>query len=1338
MDEADILSDRIAVMKAGKLQTCGTSAFLKKRFGIGYNITFVAEREPKEAKLAIINFIKAHVDGDHEKITATVAGKEIMVRVPSGYEGNFSRMFQQFEEKGGLKERLQIGGYGISNSSLDEVFVKLSTDDTFGDAASSQELSPPRGASADLTTADSVGALDLTDLNVAVPGSMRTSVNAESDEPHLLDSGKPLSFARRALSAASSALLPPSRRNSSKVAADEDAERGIEIGALNDYEASFRRRIEAAAEQPLKQPSFKNQVVILLQKRIDVQKRDVKSAFYMLVLPALLVGFVLLILTLDAPLAGPPLPLSSNLYTYTNSRKFKKPARTLITAGGGAHGDPSIARASYETFAENSRQIDNDRIDWTFNTSVRNSGQMSNHLLESFNDHTHEKRFGAYVFNDSIPMQVTINWPVIAYSIERADWLAGNNDSLPIDGDLSPYLAIAGLRKDDEGYYSQTLSTLQLEQQLTNQGVNLTERYNATDLSTDAKAFLEAALNASTDSQSEALESFLLAEVDTLVDSFVSSDDQTVEDILKDVVNITGGDGNDRENNPGYVTVKFKGARTNAQERVVSVTNLIVYVGGGKGGHGSGAIDFDLGNASFVFPRDWRTQVVKLLPAEAYNESSVVNSTHSILHNASSPHAVPSFLNSLYQLIYNEECTMPSGESKPKFTVYSHPLPLTSRQVLEVKTVLSLFASLFILIPYCYIPAAFVVFVVKERSTKSKHLQLVSGVTIEAYWFSTFVFDVALYVLLTFIIMLCFFMYGRDSAAVFVGSSSTFWCTLVVTLLYGCSAIPFSYIVSRGFQNHTTAQITVIGIYFLTGFVFVNTFFILRRIESTKNAAEFLVHWFRLFPAFNVGEALVNLSSSFYWREIVGINTFPFDDDVCGNSIKHMVISMFSYALSHFLIEKTVYGGGGGKVGKTLRNAGRTITTFKLRLNGVRNVKGKLLLRDGLDDDNGGDGEAIGAEEDEDVAREREFVNSNFDELKKDSNSAIVLKDLWKVYPPPFGAAFCGQPKRAVRGLTTCVKKGEIFGLLGVNGAGKTTTLGILTGETTLTAGEAWITGFDVGEGGKGLSEARKRIGFCPQQDPLLELMTCRETLRMFAKLRGVSGGEVAYIIDKLMCALGLGSHSDKVAGALSGGNKRKLSLAVALVGDPNVLFIDEASSGMDPVARRNMWDLLSHLSSSRSIVLTTHSMEEAEALCGNIAIMVSGRMRCLGSPQHLKTRFVDGLNIDVSCSFDATLEDVRRAQAHMEASLPAMTLYEKHGRFLRYSLSFVDAGGRDKLGGLARCFSVLQEAKEDKQLSVRDYAINQYSLESVFIGLAKVGDGRVVGGGGEGLISEC
>ena len=228
--------------------------------------------------------------------------------------------------------------------------------------------------------------------------------------------------------------------------------------------------------------------------------------------------------------------------------------------------------------------------------------------------------------------------------------------------------------------------------------------------------------------------------------------------------------------------------------------------------------------------------------------------------------------------------------------------------------------------------------------------------------------------------------------------------------------------------------------------------------------------------------------------------------------------------------------------------------------------------------------------------------------------------------------AGASRPKVAVRDLSLQLDPSQCFGFLGVNGAGKTTTMSILTGDAEATAGDAWIRGHSVRSQ---MRDVRKHIGYCPQFDPLLDLMTARETLAMYARLRGVKHSMVARVVENAVATLGLSRWADRPCGTYSGGNRRKLSLGVAMIGNPSVVFLDEPSTGMDPVARRKMWNIIEEAKRGRSIMLTTHSMEECEALCTRIGILTSGRMRCLGSAQHLKSRFGREVWVDVNIEDD-------------------------------------------------------------------------------------------------------
>ena len=224
--------------------------------------------------------------------------------------------------------------------------------------------------------------------------------------------------------------------------------------------------------------------------------------------------------------------------------------------------------------------------------------------------------------------------------------------------------------------------------------------------------------------------------------------------------------------------------------------------------------------------------------------------------------------------------------------------------------------------------------------------------------------------------------------------------------------------------------------------------------------------------------------------------------------------------------------------------------------------------------------------------------------------------------------------------------------------------------------------------------------------------MTGRETLTMFARLRGVPPEQVSTLVDDLLERLTLTPHADKITKAYSGGNKRKLSLGLALIGDPQVLLIDESSSGLDPLAKRRMWDLIEEAARTRSVILTTHSMQEAEALCTRVAIMVQGQFVCLGSVQHLKSKYMDGYSVDMFCNSSASLETVDRVEMEVLYALPGSHVSERHGRFLRFEVSNVSCLG------LGTCFRRLQELKNRPDLLVENYSVAQSSLEHVFVKL--------------------
>ncbi len=205
--------------------------------------------------------------------------------------------------------------------------------------------------------------------------------------------------------------------------------------------------------------------------------------------------------------------------------------------------------------------------------------------------------------------------------------------------------------------------------------------------------------------------------------------------------------------------------------------------------------------------------------------------------------------------------------------------------------------------------------------------------------------------------------------------------------------------------------------------------------------------------------------------------------------------------------------------------------------------------------------------------------------------------------------AYAGTP--VVDGISFTVKTGEIFGLLGPNGAGKTTTLEMLEALRSIDAGRATIDGIDVAKQPK---QIKQIIGIQLQSTTFYDKLTLREQLRMFASLYGRRVDA-----DALLAKVQLSAKASSYVEQLSGGQKQRFAIAATLVNQPKVLFLDEPTTGLDPQARRNLWELIKTIRDEGiTIVLTTHYMDEAELLCDRLAIMDSGKIITIDTPQHL------------------------------------------------------------------------------------------------------------------------
>eukprot|EP00026_Physarum_polycephalum_P000360 Phypoly_transcript_00360.p1 GENE.Phypoly_transcript_00360~~Phypoly_transcript_00360.p1 ORF type:complete len:1639 (+),score=219.92 Phypoly_transcript_00360:165-5081(+) len=292
--------------------------------------------------------------------------------------------------------------------------------------------------------------------------------------------------------------------------------------------------------------------------------------------------------------------------------------------------------------------------------------------------------------------------------------------------------------------------------------------------------------------------------------------------------------------------------------------------------------------------------------------------------------------------------------------------------------------------------------------------------------------------------------------------------------------------------------------------------------------------------------------------------------------------------------------------------------------------------------------------------------------------------------------------KVAVNNLAFTVSHGECFGLIGPNGGGKSTLINVLSGLYPTTSGKAFINGYSVT---KDLLDVQRCIGVCPQDSILWDELTGRQHLLYFARLRGLSGENLDFAVDQLLYQVMLTDAQHRPAGGYSGGMKRRLSLAMSLIGNPLIVMLDEPTTGVDPYSKRVVWDVIQAYKKHCSIILTTHSMQEAETLCDRVCMLVAGSMKCIGRPIELKSRYSAGYSLTISHKGSRA-----HIQKFVKELIPDAQLADDLSETLIFSLPKVSVFQI----GLGTIFDAFQSSKE--KLSITDWGILQSSLADVLL----------------------
>ncbi|GJJ78111.1 ABC-2 type transport system ATP-binding protein [Entomortierella parvispora] len=296
-------------------------------------------------------------------------------------------------------------------------------------------------------------------------------------------------------------------------------------------------------------------------------------------------------------------------------------------------------------------------------------------------------------------------------------------------------------------------------------------------------------------------------------------------------------------------------------------------------------------------------------------------------------------------------------------------------------------------------------------------------------------------------------------------------------------------------------------------------------------------------------------------------------------------------------------------------------------------------------------------------------------------------------------------------------KKNECFGYLGPNGAGKTTTIKILTGAEGPTSGKGTIMGLPIAPFHEDL---RTMIGICPQFDVLWPNLKVRDHLRLFARIKGVAPQDVEPAVQQMIDEMGLAPLGEKLAKTFSGGNKRRLSLAMAVIGCPKVVFLDEPTTGVDVSIRQAIWNSIRKLKRTSCVILTTHSMEEADALCDRIGIITNGHIQALGTSQRLKNTYGAGYKVVVKTRYNAATS--ASSNSHVTLALEQavgtgrVTLVQALGASLEYELTRVE--GERTTDMLTKLFRLFEQSRDE--LGIEDYSVSQTTLAQVFIEFAK------------------
>ena len=689
-----------------------------------------------------------------------------------------------------------------------------------------------------------------------------------------------------------------------------------------------------------------------------------------------------------------------------------------------------------------------------------------------------------------------------------------------------------------------------------------------------------------------------------------------------------------------------------------------------------------------------------------------------ILANQTAYHAIPAAVAEMDGAILR---SLLGGDGTVR--VRSFPLPFdrsedaTKGNEMANDTLLVLCVSMAVAI----LSAGFAVFIVRERECGARHVQFVSGVSGLAYWTSAYVADMIFYLGSLLLIFCTFFIFKLEQ---YMGDGAL--AVALILILFAMASLPLTYLLQRIFTNEIKALTRLTLVYFLFSFITAIGAIIVQVLAAqdlgkTRNAYHIIEWVFRIVPHYCVAKALFDLSSNKVG--FLSLVTPPYEYkifsplamEVTGWNMVFLAIEAVAFSTILLLIECPP---------SWLASASRLLWR-RLGESDSSKAKGAAAASQVADDSVRAEHGRVSSFFIEAAQRRQRTLGEYYDDDEDGGGGVgvgggggslppLCCYDVHKVYP---------SGKMAISQVAFAAERGQVFGLLGVNGAGKTSMFRTMTGETVPTSGDALVCGTSIISN---MREARTNLGYAPQFDATLPLLTAREHLQLYARLRGATVEDSAWLASDLLRRVGLTKHADKPSHALSGGNRRKLSVGIALVSAPSVVLLDEPSTGMDAGAKRSLWRVLDSERAGRAVVLTTHSMEECEATCQRLTIMVDGACRTIGTLQEVKTWYGTGYTLSFRVSTDDALQSL---DAFLRGSLQGIIPVPERGAALTAKYRLPDT----TTTRLSDVFTVIEQELAAERSGtggrigdggILEYAISQSTLEDCFLRFAATQEG--------------